>query len=119
MREPGPHRLDDRFLRREPHRQKAHRAAVAAERLELGGQQQALDEALAELLVHQPYALLLYHVRTDAEDHAPALVPRASTISRFISATARAMPSRSERATMACPMFSSTISWIAAIGCTL
>jgi len=50
--------------------------------------------------VHQPDALDLHHVRADAEEHA-LLAARASTISRFISATARAMPSISERATMA------------------
>src|SRR5687767_13038626 len=119
VREAGAHRLDDRLLRREAHRQETHRTGVAAERLELGGQQQTFHEPLAELLVHLADALQLHDVRADAEDHALALAARASIIRRFISDTARAMPSISERATMACPMFSSTISRIAAIGCTL
>src|SRR5918994_2778779 len=119
MREAGAHRLDDRLLRREAHRQETHRTGVAPERFQLGGQQQTFHEPLAELLVHPADALQLHDVRTDAEDHAPALGARASTIRRFISDTARAMPSMSERATIACPMFSSTISRIAAIGCTL
>src|SRR5688572_18082716 len=101
VRKTGTHRLDDRLLGRKAHRQEADRPRVAPERLELGGQQQSLDEALAELLVHQPHTFLLHHVRADAENHAAALAPRASTIRRFISDTARAMPSSSERATMA------------------
>src|SRR5678816_1403920 len=118
VREARAHRLDDRFLRGEAHREKARRTIVAPECGQLGGQQQPLHESLAVLLVHLADTLQLHHIGADAENHAPALAPRASTINRFISATARAMPSMSERATIACPMFSSTMSWIAAIGCT-
>ena len=74
---------------------------------------------LAEALVEPLDALELHDVGADAEDHAPALAPRASTISALHLATARAMPSITARATIAWPMLSSTISGIAATGCTL
>ena len=54
------------------------------------------------------------HIDTDSENHW-----RAATISAFISRTAGARPSNTARAMMACPMLSSTISWMAATGCTL
>jgi hypothetical protein len=101
VREACAHCLDDRFLGGEAHREEAHRPLVAVECCQLGWQQQPLGESLAELLVHQPDTFLLDHVRADPEDHAPALAERASIISRFISATARAMPSSSERPTIA------------------
>jgi len=53
----------------------------------------------------------------DVEDEDVHL--RAAVISAFISRTASPRPVNSARATIAWPMFSSTISWMAATGCTL
>jgi hypothetical protein len=79
------------------------------------GQQQAAHEVLAEALQRRFDPVEAHDVRADAEDHCR----RASVIRRFISITAVDSPSKIARATMAWPMFSSTISGMRATGWTL
>ena len=114
VREARAERLDDRFLRREPHREKAHGPLRLREQRELLVEQQPAREVLAEPLPRLLDALRLQDVGADAEDHA-----RAATMSAFIFATAPAKPSNNACATIAWPMLSSTIERMAAIGATL
>ena len=114
VREARAERLDDRFFRREPHREKAHGRFAFANSCELLVEQQPAREMLAEALPRLLDALRLQDVGADTENHE-----RAATMSAFIFATAPAKPSNSACATIAWPMLSSTIERIAAIGATL
>ncbi len=87
-----------------------------AEQLLFGRQQQTSNEVLAMTLERRFHARKLHDVGADAKDHLPS---RPSIINRFISRTARGKPSNTARATMAWPILSSTISRMAATGCTL
>src|ERR1700719_3085320 len=71
------------------------------------------EEALAMLLVDALDAIDLEHIDADPVDH------RAARINSFMSRTALAKPSTMARATIACPILSSTISGMAAIGSAL
>ena len=124
MGEAGAERLYDRLLCGKAHRQEPHRTPVAAEGAFLLGQQQPADEMLSMARIDRLDARKLHDVGAYAEDHQPAprgagRDRRASSISAFISLTAAAMPATIARATIACPMLSSTISSIAATGWTL
>src|SRR5688572_19152722 len=111
--EAGSHRLGKGFLRREAIGQEQHRLG----RLEIAGPfqrgQHASRKALAVLLDEPLDAMRLDHVYTDAVDHAGPLM------SAFISRTACAMPTKTDRPTMECPMLSSRICGMPAIGRTL
>ena len=80
----------------------------------LGRQQQAVDEVIAEPVIHFLDTRGLEHVDADAEDHR-----RAPTISFFMSRTALSSPAKMARPMMQWPMLSSTISEIEATGTTL
>src|SRR5581483_3664457 len=114
VREAGAHGLDDRFLGGKPHRQETRRPLRLGELHVLRGHEQMLHEARSESLQGLIDALRLEHIDTDSENH-----PRAATMRAFISRTATANPSNTAREMMAWPMLSSTISLIAATGCTL
>src|SRR6266481_1083438 len=114
VRKPGTHALHDGLLRGESHGQKTHRPRGALELRPLLGHQEMADEPLAVLLEHPLDSIHLEHIDSDSEDHR-----RAARIKSFMSRTAFGSPSNIARATMACPMFNSTISGIAAIGSTL
>jgi hypothetical protein len=114
MGEPRAQRLDDRLFRGEAHREKAVDTLGFGELRTLGGQQQPRDEMLAVFLVDLPDPGGLEHVDADAEDHR-----RAPVMSAFMSRTARSRPVKIARAMMQWPMLSSTISGMAATGCTL
>ena len=93
VREPGTQRLDDRLLGRETQCEKAHRARLGrgradVERRALLRHQQPLDEVHAVPAVGRLDPLDAQHVGADAMDQDR----RASTISRFISATAGPSP---------------------------
>ncbi len=64
--------------------------------------------SICTMSVPMPNIIELYHELDAAV--ATSRPARASSIRRFISATAASMPSMTARATMAWPMFSSTIS---------
>ena len=95
------------------HREEARGARGALELRALLGHEQMPHEPLAVLLEHALHALGFEHVDADAVNH------RAARIRSFMSRTAFGSPSNTARAMMAWPMFSSTISRIAAIGSTL
>ncbi len=114
VREARTERLDDRFLGREPHGEKAHGALRLREQRKLLVEQQPARKMLAEPLPRLLDALRLQDVGADTEDHA-----RAATIRALIFATAPAKPSNSACATIAWPILSSTIEAMAAIGATL
>ena len=75
--------------------------------------QQPLGETRAEARMHLVHPVRLQHVDPDAVDHR-----RAASINDFISRTAGSRPVNTARATIAWPMFSSTICGMAATGCT-
>src|SRR5690606_13760160 len=101
VRESGSHRLHDGFLGCKAHGEKTHRSRALAKPLQLGRQQQSLHEPLTVALVNLADPFELDDVGSDPEDHDRAAATRASSIRRFISATAAAMPSMTARATMA------------------
>src|SRR6185369_5057273 len=141
VREAGAHRLDDRFLGREPHGEEAFRTLRAGELLALCRHEQPVDEMIAEALERLLDASRLEHIDADTVNHGRRIIretsaPRgslsadargagrhaqrlASSMSWRMSRTAGPMPSNTARAMIAWPMFSSTMSAIAATGCTL
>src|ERR1700730_12889079 len=117
VRKPGTHALHDGLFRGESHGQKTHRPRGALELRPLLGHQEMVDEPLAVPLEHPLDSIHLEHIDSDSEYHG--IYRRAARIKSFMSRTAFGSPSNIARATMACPMFNSTISEIAAIGSTL
>src|ERR1700730_7477529 len=114
VRKASTHALHDGLFGGESHGQKTHRPGRALELRPLFGHQEMADEPLAVLLEHPLDSFHLEHIDSDSEYHR-----RAARIKSFMSRTALGSPSNIARATMACPMFNSTISGIAAIGSTL
>src|SRR5688572_579863 len=115
MREAGSHGFDDGLLSGKAHCEETHGTCVLPKRCLLFRQQQSFDELLAEAFVHVFDPFKLNDVRANAENHGVFINARASSIKRFISDTAAAIPSMTARATMAWPMFNSTISGMRAI----
>ena len=114
VREAGPHGFDDRFLGGEAHGKKA-RGALGFGQLHLfGGHEEMLDKARAKTLEGLVDALRFENIDTNSKNQS-----RAATIRAFISRTATLRPSKTAREMMEWPMLSSTISPIAATGCTL
>src|SRR5450631_89152 len=111
VRKPGTHSLHDGLFRGESHGQKTHRPRRALELRPLLGHQEMADEPLAVLLEHPLDPVHLEHIDSDSEYHR--IYRRAARIKSFMSRTALGSPSIIARATMACPMFNSTISGIA------
>ena len=96
VREARAHRLHDRLLGREAHREETLAPLGLGELRQLLGHQQVVDEARAEALQSLPDAPRLEHIDANAEDHA-----RAASIKAFISRTAAPSPSNSAREMMA------------------
>jgi adenosylmethionine-8-amino-7-oxononanoate aminotransferase len=96
--------------------QQSGRVAAGLPVRPFGRRQDAAGKALAVAVQRRAHAGDVHQVGANAQNHA---VRRASTISAFISRTARSKPVNSAWATMAWPMFSSRISAMAATGCTL
>src|SRR6185437_4220417 len=114
VRKPRPHRLDDRLLGREAHRDEPLPPLRPGKLRLLLRHQQPFDEMRPEPLQRLPDPLHLEDIHPDPVDHA-----RAAVISAFMSRTAAASPPNTARETIACPILSSTISATAATGCTL
>src|ERR1700730_16612579 len=111
---PGAHGFDDRFLGGEAHGQKTRGALGLGQLHLLGGHEEMLDEARAKTCQRLVDALCLEDIDADSKNHS-----RAATMRAFISRTATARPSKMAREMMEWPMLSSTISRMAATGCTL
>jgi hypothetical protein len=114
VREARAHGFDNRLLGGKAHGNETLGPLRARELRLLFRQQQVIDETRAEFLQCAADALRLEHVHADTENHG-----RAATINCFMSRMAGASPSNTARAMMECPMLSSTMSRIAATGCTL
>ena len=104
------HRLDDRLLGGEAHREEALGALGPRQLRELGRHQQPLGETRAEARMHLVHPVRLQHVDPDAVDHR-----RAASINDFISRTAGSRPVNTARATIAWPMFNSSICGVSTI----
>src|SRR5690242_18737873 len=111
---PGTHRFRKRFLGGKTLGQKHSRVDASSIFRPFLFRQQAPGKAIAIFLQQPRNARRFYQIGADSINHA-----RASSISFFISRTARSKPTNSAWATIAWPMLSSDTSLMAATGWTL
>ena len=108
-------RLDDGLLGGETHGEKALGALRFGKLRAFRRHEQAVDEMLAVLARRR----FLTRAASSTSTPMPKIIARAPSISAFMSRTAASRPVKIARAMMQWPMLSSTISGIAATGCTL